>query len=169
MTAPFAFILIPLILSNVMHMWWVKKDLWPGLAIPVWPRLFGENKTWRGFVVLPLLNGLFSALFALLVPVVPPTMGFPTGFILGLAYMASELPNSLIKRQAGIPPGRSAVSNAWIFTLMDKTDSSLGVSLASHFIFHLSPGQTVLLFLVAVFCHVFFSWLLVLVRLKRHF
>lgn len=163
-----AFILIPLILSNVLHMFWVKKDLTPGLALPVWPRLFGANKTWRGFAVLSLLNGFFSAVFG---PAfgIPAGRGFWTGIALGLAYMLSELPNSWIKRRAGIAPGGSAASNAWFFTFLDKTDSSLGVSLASHFIFRFSLWQTVQLFLAAVFCHVFFSWILVVLGVKKHF
>lgn len=160
-----AFILVPLILSNVLHIFWVKKNLFPRWAVPVWPRLFGANKTWRGFVVLPLLNGFFS----LFLPGSPFGNGFLVGFVLGLAYLLSELPNSWMKRRAGIPPGGSSAPNTWFFALLDKTDSSLGVSLASHFIFHFSLWQTVQLFLAAVFCHVFFSWLLVIGGVKKHF
>ncbi|MBV6442971.1 MAG: hypothetical protein DYG98_15185 [Haliscomenobacteraceae bacterium CHB4] len=163
-----AFILVPLILSNVLHMFWVKKDLTPGWAVPVWPSLFGANKTWRGFAVLPLLNGLFSAVLSPLSGI-ETGKGFWIGIALGLAYMLSELPNSWIKRRAGIAPGGSAASKAWFFAILDKTDSSLGISLACHFIFQFSLWQTAQLFLIAVFCHAFFSWILLVLGVKKHF
>lgn len=91
------------------------------------------------------------------------------GAILGLAYMLFELPNSWIKRRLGIAPGEKAKRTTWIFTLLDKMDSSLGISLVSVLIFRLDFIETLQLFILAVLTHVFFSWLLVMIRVKKSF
>ncbi len=126
-------ILIPMILANVLHIVIIKKNALPQLTIPVWKSQFGANKTWRGFIVLPVLNGLFFAMTNAFLPVFGGMQAIEIGAILGFTYMLFELPNSWIKRKMGIASGQKAKHHAWLFMLMDKMDSSFGVSLVCYF------------------------------------
>src|SRR5688500_15475688 len=120
-------LVLPLIVSNIIHMIVIKRNWFPGLARPVNTAAFGENKTWRGFLLLPVLNGLAVMLFAYDTPLAE---SFVLGAVLGLVYMLFELPNSFIKRRVGVAAGARPTSNQYLFMAMDKTDSALGVSLA---------------------------------------
>ena len=99
-------------------------------------RLFGENKTVRGFVVMPLATGLSF----LLVSPWPRPAGCRAcghfvhssyaalGLLAGAGFMAGELPNSFVKRQLGIAPG-SPADGPFLrpaFFLVDRLDSALG-------------------------------------------
>ncbi len=139
------------------------------LAIPIARTLFGANKTWRGLIILPLLNGilLWGVNFAF--PIFGHFEALFYGAILGLAYMIFELPNSWFKRHIGIDSGQKAEKNAWLFMMLDKMDSAVGVSLASKIIFSLPWMETLKLFILAALIHVFFSWLLTFAGVKKRF
>jgi hypothetical protein len=56
-------------LTGILHMVAVKKDLWPGLKIPLdggrtlgGRPIFGANKTWRGVLFMVLVAGVIGAL-----------------------------------------------------------------------------------------------------------
>ena len=130
-------IFIPMIISNVIHMIIVKKDWFSPLAIPISSPLFGANKTWRGLVILSILNGVLFGGVNAFFPLFEKWESVFFGAILGLAYMLFELPNSWLKRKMGISSGQKTKKNPFLFMLLDKMDSALGVSLASKFIFNL--------------------------------
>jgi CDP-archaeol synthase len=165
----FIYIVVPLIISNVLHMVIVKKNIFSFLAIPVSTKLFGQNKTWRGFVIVPLLNAFLLLLINLLWPYLPNVRALIIGFLLGIAYMLFELPNSYLKRRLGIAPGGKAADHRWLLMLIDKTDSSFGVSLFSYFLLDISWVQVLQLFLISVLTHILFSYLLVTIRIKKSF
>lgn len=165
MHAYFGFILLAMILSNVGHILLVKKNALPNLAVPIASALFGANKTWRGFIVLISLNALVSWILNLGFGYFGGIESLLIGGLLGFAYMISELPNSWLKRRQGIQSGQTP---GW-FVVLDKTDSSFGVSLTSALLFGLSPWQTLVLFLLGSATHVFFSWVLVQVGIKKSF
>lgn len=165
----FLYIIVPMIISNTIHMLLVKKDVFPSLSIPIAVPLFGANKTWRGFVLLPLLNGLAMGLLNGLAPFFSLLQGFVFGVILGVVYLLFELPNSWLKRRLGIAAGASAEQHAFWFKCLDKTDSSFGVSLACFFLLDLSIWEALQLFLMASLTHVLFSWILVWLKIKKTF
>lgn len=165
----FLYILLPMIIANVLHIIMVKKDALSFLSVPIWSAQFGANKTWRGFVILPILNGALLFLMNIFLPTFELLQGFWLGAILGLVYMVFELPNSWIKRKMGVGSGEKAEKNAVLFMAMDKMDSSLGVSLACHFLLDWSWAKTLFFFFIAVGTHVFFSWLLVVLKIKKRF
>ncbi len=148
---------IPVIVAGVLHMAVVRFDLLPFLKIPVSKSLFGQNKTLRGFVVMPL----FSILgFWLLHGVasgssVAPTVNFDqysvwvSGLILGLAYVLAELPNSFIKRRMGAAPGELPQQNARLFMLMDQFDSGL-LCLFAYWYFWQMPPMTCVATLIMI-------------------
>ncbi|MFZ4713833.1 MAG: hypothetical protein ACOYL6_08990 [Bacteriovoracaceae bacterium] len=159
---------IPLIFSNTMNMLAVKFNWLPGLRFPINAKLFGANKTYRGFAITTGLNALFYAVVATAFGTVT-LQDFLFGAIIGLFYMLSELPNSFIKRRLGIAPGGSNNKYRYQLMFMDKSDSALGVSLAYCLLFGLSPLNFVQLFLGAFLTHMSFSLLLFKIRIKESF
>src|SRR5688572_17527768 len=98
LTAHIVIVIVPLALSNSIHMVLVKKDIFPVTSIPIWSWGFGKNKTWRGLLFVPFANGVVLMLISFMVPLsieAPAILGFE----LGLAYMLFELPNSFLKRR----------------------------------------------------------------------
>jgi hypothetical protein len=160
---------LPLIIGNVLHMVIVKKDLFSLLAIPISPKLFGNNKTVRGFVVLPLLTGFVAWVNGLVFG--PLTYGHPYDFFvgagLGMAYMIAELPNSYMKRRMGIQTGETVYKYKTIQVIIDKTDSLFGVLLFYYFAIPVSFRSIVLIFLTAIVIHFSLSYLLVVLKVKK--
>lgn len=161
-------VLLPLIISNVLHMLVIKKDVFPVLKRPISSTVFGKNKTWRGFVFVALVNGLLLFLWNCIVDF-QLQLPFLTGCVLGFAYMLFELPNSFLKRKLGIQAGEKASSNKLLFMLIDKTDSAFGVSLVYFLLGNISFQSALLLFFVSSATHIIFSQLLVQFHLKKSF
>lgn len=162
-------IFVPMILANVLHMMLVKRNALKALAIPVSRPLFGDNKTWRGFVIVPGLNALFLWGVNLVYPLFGQVQALWFGCLLGIAYCLFELPNSWLKRQLGIASGAQSARHTRLFMLLDKTDSALGVSLLSKWLFGLSWLSVFYLFLLSIAIHALFSLLLVAVGIKKRF
>lgn len=140
-----AYVLAPMLVGALLHGFCMKHDWLRRLAVPVdgrrrWrgARLFGDNKTWRGFVAVGLGTGLGALLRPWLWPGVElawpewalrPTPGaFALGAAVGAAAMAAELPNSFWKRRAGIAPGTQAAGlRGLLFHTLDQVDLVAGV------------------------------------------
>jgi hypothetical protein len=165
----FAFILVPLVLSNILHMLVVKYNVLPQLAVPVGPNVFGKNKTWRGFVVVPLLNSILMGSLYALFDEGKGIEGFEAGFSFGLIYMLAELPNSYFKRRAGIGAGEMPERFSFLVHLADKTDSSLAVTLFAVWLYDLTALQGVHLFVLSFGLHVVLSFLLHRMKIKKTF
>jgi CDP-2,3-bis-(O-geranylgeranyl)-sn-glycerol synthase len=99
-------------------------------------RLFGDNKTLRGFVVMVPATAASFALVAAAWPGAAAGALWPLslagyaslGAWAGVGFMAGELPNSFIKRQLDIAPGAPA-RGRWLhplFAMIDRCDSVVG-------------------------------------------
>ena len=184
--------LIPLIVSNVLHMVLVKKNGLSSLCIPLNSTLFGPNKTLRGFLFVPVVNGILylvvnwpggwllsglSSEYYLQQEINIGDINFlnlllmqeSIGAVYGLFYMLFELPNSWIKRRMGIASGESSTRFRWFFTLLDKTDSAIGVSLFFGFLNDFNIEMMLQFFLCASSLHFGISGLLVLSKIKKSF
>ncbi len=184
--------LIPLIVSNVLHMVLVKKNGLTSLCIPLNSTLFGPNKTLRGFLFVPFVNGILylvvnwpggwllsglSSEYYLQQEINIGDINFLNlllmqaliGAVYGLFYMLFELPNSWIKRRMGIASGESSTRFRWFFTLLDKTDSAIGVSLFFGFLNDFNIEMMLQFFLCASSLHFGISGLLVLSKIKKSF
>jgi hypothetical protein len=162
-------IILTQVISNVAHMVIVRLNLFSFLKIPINEKLFGRNKTWRGIVVLSTITPLALILICLVLSFLPIAQALYIGVLLGLAYMLFELPNSWIKRRLGIGAGEKPKKYRWLFALVDKMDSSLGVSLASWWIFELTTIHAALLFFISASTHALFSIILVVFGVKSRF
>jgi hypothetical protein len=130
----------PLFFGLAVHGLCIRFGILGALATPLdhratlnGRRLFGDNKTYRGVVCVALgtalgfvavrprlagdggLGGLSTPALALL------------GAAVGAAAMLAELPNSLLKRQLGIAPGRQAGGGRGLaFHVLDQVDVLAG-------------------------------------------
>jgi hypothetical protein len=160
---------LPLIIGNIIHMIVVKKDYLKDLSIPISLKLFGANKTLRGFIVLPVLSGSLAYLNALVFDSSHITDSYALflGVGLGIAYMVFELPNSYVKRKLGIAQGEYSKSHKVLQLLIDKVDSLLGVFVFYYFATSVPFITILVLFLAAFLIHISLSYLLVVLKIKK--
>jgi hypothetical protein len=143
------FIIVAMSLAGLAHTLWLRSSLSTSFRAPVDFNLtfrgrpiFGANKMWRGFVVMPpaaalsfwILGSLQDSSPAWLEAgmwKLPPERYVLLGFASGLAFMLAELPNSFAKRQLGVTPGMAPRDRglAAAFFIVDRVDSVLGVLL----------------------------------------
>ena len=142
------FIIVAFVLAGLAHSAWLGSRWSRRLLIPLdgglrvrGRRVFGENKTWRGVVVMAPATGAAFAIVAAAIPGGAATAGlWPLTFAqyaalgawAGLGFMAGELPNSFLKRQFDIAPGCSPAREAWrqLGFVVDRLDSIAGLMLA---------------------------------------
>lgn len=167
---------LPIVIGGVWHMLAVTRNWWPALVVPLHRGWFGANKTWRGFVAMPLFTAVGALPLWLAIPWLPAIVATPLaalnplllGLALGLGYMLAELPNSLIKRRLGIAPGEMPERGACWFVLADQVDSGVGFVLVYWLLTDIPPVTlliTLLLFpLVALGVKRCLFW----AKLKRH-
>jgi CDP-2,3-bis-(O-geranylgeranyl)-sn-glycerol synthase len=139
-------------------------------------RLFGSNKTWRGFVVMVPAPAVSFALLAGFAGD-PAPLGLwrlsiggyaAAGAIAGFGFMAGELPNSFIKRQLDITPGnasRGPLAYACQFAI-DRLDSAIGMLLALRLVVAVPWQTAALVLIVGPFIHWTFSALMYRLGLK---
>ncbi len=102
-------------------------------------RVFGNNKTFRGIILFSAGTGAIVSLQAAVFHKIPKLQSLEIidygiinpplfGFLMGVAAMLSELPNSYLKRQLDIPSG-AAGHGLWlpIFYFLDQVDLLAGV------------------------------------------
>ncbi|MGK0362163.1 MAG: hypothetical protein ACI9U2_004483, partial [Bradymonadia bacterium] len=117
---------VPVIVGGLTHVVAIHLNALPRLALmPIdggrthnGVRLFGDNKTWRGVVVMTLACAFWGAVQGVGATAgwwAPPALLVEGGLnagawgaLLGLGYILGELPNSYLKRQNGIAPGAAA-------------------------------------------------------------
>ncbi|MCP4093335.1 MAG: CDP-archaeol synthase [Planctomycetes bacterium] len=141
--------ILPVAGGGILHMMVVRAKWLQFLAIPIdggrsWSgkRIFGDHKTWRGIVVILAATALSAGLHAMVESRSPDLSDYnyvdystiawwQAGLWWGIAYAISELPNSFLKRRAGIAPGEggSAGLRSVLLSLMDQADSAIGCSL----------------------------------------
>ena len=88
-------------------------------------RIFGENKTIRGPLFMGIFTGLFGLIIASFISIKIEGSVFLSYFAIGVLYSIGELPNSFVKRQMGILPGKNAgkALPRLLFFFLDTYDS----------------------------------------------
>jgi hypothetical protein len=147
----------------------VKYDWFSQLAKPISELLFGSSKTYRGFIILPVLTGTIALANNLLFGPFGVSLGYTffIGLVLGFAYLLFELPNSYFKRRLGIAPGEQSEKYRILQFVIDKLDSLIGVLLFYYLFMSISFYDLLVLFAVAFLIHITISYLLVLLNIKR--
>lgn len=157
MTISFLVVLIllflPIAFGGIAHMIVVKRHFLSWFNTPISSRLFGPNKTYRGFMCVPIFTALGAMLTQPIADMYLPTpvMNMPFvihGFIAGFLYVLGELPNSFLKRQCHILPGELPQKGYWVFRFLDTFDSFLPITLYYGFFFRFTFVQGLLALVV---------------------
>jgi len=174
------FLTVAFVLAGLAHAAWLRAAASRRLLIPIdggarfrGRRLFGENKTIRGFVVIvPAASAAFAVLHAMTVRLAPSiaadlwrldTAGYAAlGALAGLGFMLGELPNSFVKRQLDVapgmaPPGRIGTAITFV---VDRVDSIVGMLIALSLAAPTASMTWVYVLLIGPGIHLAFSALL---------
>jgi CDP-2,3-bis-(O-geranylgeranyl)-sn-glycerol synthase len=118
-------------------------------------RLLGDNKTWRGALVMstgPLLATVVlhrAEWYRRRLPVEANPLLL--GTILGVSTVAGELPNSFLKRRLGIAPGTQR--NAAL-SVLDQADFVLTAAVLLRPVYRMSARETAEIFAIVAAVHV---------------
>lgn len=185
--------LISVILAGISNMIFCKSSLCQALNRPMdggrlWQkdqkRIFGANKTWKGFWGMVVFATGFQILWGWVSQAFPileqynyiyqyqrntTTLNALVGFALGFAYVLFELPNSFIKRRLDIAPGKQA-NNAlrWLFIAIDQTDSLFGCTLVLAVLFPMSLAQYLAFVILGGVTHIVINVILYRLKLRRN-
>ena len=146
-------------------------------------RIWGDHKTWQGFMGMTFLTGLWMVVFAWFCSHVDwarnmaivdysqwhfPAEAFWYGSLWGFGYVLFELPNSYIKRRIDIAPGKNASGwKGFLFLFMDQADSVLGCMVFMLAFYRPSVQEALMIFVLGVGIHYIVNILLFLVGLKK--
>ena len=179
------FLLATFVLAGCAQVTWFAS-LWSRrFAIPLdggrtfrGRRIFGDNKTLRGLIVMvPATAVAFVVVAQIAGHGRPELVGLwplsPLGYALlgawaGLGFMLGELPNSFVKRQLDIAPGdrtRRGAAAIWQF-VFDRIDSGLGMLCALSIAVPTPWVTWALVLLIGWAVHWSFSVVLFLLRVK---
>jgi CDP-2,3-bis-(O-geranylgeranyl)-sn-glycerol synthase len=146
----------------------LRFDLLPTLDRPIdggatlrGRRLLGDNKTWRGALVMflgvlcaALLLSLWPAYWDALPHGIREAGPAAFGALVGIGTVAGELPNSFLKRRLGIAPGATRRSPAGVLlALLDQGDVVLGIWVALLPIWVMTPLEAAAAFAAVVAVH----------------
>ena len=183
--------LMPTIIAGILNMFWCKLKIFKVLKKPIdcnvdffdGKRLFGDNKTWKGFIGYIILN-IFMAIFWGIICKIfnfekmnffylnndnNVLLNIYIGSLLGLAYSVFELPNSFIKRRIGILPGKTNSGlTKFFFVILDQADSIIGCVLVVNIFHKLNINLLFSYILLGTFTHIIINVLLYCIKLRKN-
>lgn len=179
------FLASPVIVAGVLHMILAKMNVLSALKVPLdrgkeWrgKRIFGDNKTWRGVVLMIALTmaayevqswsyGASEFVRGIAYYDYNAVNSYFAGFMLGLGYILAELPNSFVKRRLDIKAGKGDTGlKGKIFLVVDQGDSVLGCLLAMYAYWNPSLYVFFLTLATGTGIHLLVNGLLNLAKLK---
>ena len=183
--------LLPAIIAGILVMVWCKTGIMKAAMKPMdmgknffdGKRIFGDNKTWKGFIGYLIFDTVSTVIWG----VVCHSSGIDhlnyfyvnhentflfnltVGFLLGLGYALFELPNSFLKRRLDITPGKTISGGRKIFfVFLDQADSIFGCALVVWLFYDLGIGLYLLYVLVGALTHIIMNVLLYFCRLRKN-
>lgn len=140
-------------------------------------RIFGDNKTYRGFVVMVPGSGVAFLVLGLLTRQAAGSALWPIelwqfgllGCWAGFGFMLAELPNSFFKRQLQVAPGQLP-DQSWakaICFVLDQVDSVFGALLAVSIFVPVPIVTWIILLVSGAVVHWIFNLLLYLAGAKK--
>ena len=184
--------LMPLLLAGAANMLFTKSRLYRAHCEPIdggrcftdGKRIFGDNKTWAGFLgmiaatcIAQVLWGLLSASSETIgcanemYQCFDNTLPFnaAVGALLGFMYVLCELPNSFLKRRLNIQPGKTADGfKGALFFVIDQIDSLLGVVLLLALLTGITLPQYVQYILLGAVTHLALNAVLYALKIRKN-
>ena len=185
------YLIAPIVLAGVFNMIFVKLPILNNLKIPIdngkvlkdGRRLFGDNKTWKGFWGMIVFTSFWFIVSEFLVKnflcvkelsLIPfDSFNFPFsawlfGAIWGFAYVFAELPNSYAKRRLNIEPGKKGSGFlGYLFYFIDQGDSVIGCLIALPIFYKASFADAFAIFIIGSAVHLLTNLVLYKAKLKR--
>ena len=163
----------------------LKKPIDFGKTAPDGKRIFGDNKTFKGFVGMIIFGALLSVLWGEILKGNETLNGLNyfyrsrsntisynllIGTLSGFAYALFELPNSFIKRRLDITPGKNDISGTkrFIFIFLDQADSVFGCVLVVCMFYPLPVWYYFVYVLVGALTHIIMNMLLYFCKLRKN-
>ena len=146
-------------------------------------RLFGDNKTYIGFISMVLFCILFQVIWGKMTSyfnfennnelylIYNNTIHFNilVGFLFGLTYMICELPNSFIKRRLGIQSGKTDKGlKGILFFVIDQIDSLIGVFFVLMLLNGMSLSRYFLYLFIGALTHIIINLILFCLKIRRN-
>ena len=184
--------LMPVIFTGILNMIWCKLPVLNKTRVPIdhgkklkdENRLFGDNKTWKGFIGYIAFGMICTALWGMICNNVTYLhrhnyfyanhangiiYNLLIGFLLGLFYALFELPNSFIKRRLGIREGKPPRGIAkLVFVVLDQADSIFGCVLVLAFVYPMTVWFYFGCVLMGAATHIVINVLLYLAHLRKN-
>ena len=167
------------ILAGIANMIFCKMNVLKKLQKPIdgGKNIFGNNKTFKGFIGYIIFNIFFQVLLGICIK---ENMLYEhisnsilsnilIGFTFGFAYAICELPNSYIKRKLGILPGKRAKGKKKIFFFaLDQIDSVIGVVFVVALILNLNAVQILEYIALGTVTHIVINIMLYRLNLRKN-
>jgi CDP-diglyceride synthetase len=161
-------VFVPVLGAPILHAPVLTFDLLKGLKKPLdfgasvgGRRVFGDNKTWRGAIVIvvgvtvtTLLLSQWDWWWSEIPGDLRDAGALPYGLLLGLGVVLGELPNSFLKRRLDIAPGTQRRTPAGLaLTIYDQADFVLVVWLLLLPLWVMTPLEALWVFAVVTVVH----------------
>ena len=179
--------MMPVILAGIFNMIFVKTGFYKRHRIPIdgghvyrdGKRIFGDNKTWIGFLSMIIISMITTILWGYLCTcfsfgnlnelyrIYDNTVLYNAGvgFYLFFSYMLFELPNSFIKRRLSITPGKTENR---LFFVIDQIDSLIGVMLILFLVSGISVWKYLFYIFLGGFTHISVNFILYKLKVRRN-
>jgi len=186
-----AFLIAIIVGAGATNMAFVKAPILKRLQRPMdggailrdGKRMFGANKTWKGFIGMIVITAFWLAAAGWLAANFPsverlslipfyelaaPFNAWFFGAVWGLAYVLAELPNSFLKRRVDIAPGKNASGlKGFFFLVIDQADSVIGCVLVLPLFSSITWPDAIVLIVMGSFAHYLTNLGLYVVHLKK--
>ena len=185
--------LLPIILAGIVNMVWCKIKICDFLRKPIdlkknfsdEKRIFGDNKTFKGFIGMIVFGIIFSVLWGFVSKNSiflnshnyfyrnydnSVVYNILTGALSGFAYALFELPNSFLKRRLDITPGKNDISGfkKVFFIFLDQADSIFGCVLVVCIFCPLPLWYYFVYVIVGALTHIIINMLLYFCHLRKN-
>jgi len=179
------------VIAGILNSLWCKSGAMKALQKPMdggknfidGKRIFGDNKTWKGFIGYILINVVCMVVWGLIGKTVQiedyilfyertantPLGNVLIGLLLGMAYGLFELPNSFLKRRLGITPGKTINGLMKVFFIfLDQADSVFGCVLVVCLFVPMSLRFYFLYVILGAVTHIIINMLLYFLKLRKN-
>ena len=183
--------LLGAILAGIINSIFCKLNILKFLKIPIDfnkifidnKRIFGNNKTWKGFLGYIAFNIIFAILFGWIWKITKlehlnffyinheNTIIYNVliGFLIGLFYALFELPNSFLKRRLNIEPGKTTTGFKRIFfIILDQADSIFGIASVVWMFYPIGIEIYLLYIVVGTVTHLLINIILYFLHLRKN-
>ena len=180
-----------LILAGIANMIFTKTKLYKKYNKPIdffmvckdGRRIFGDNKTWIGFVSMVVFSVFFQVFIGLICNYFKLNQynefyllhknTFPynilVGCLIGFAYMICELPNSFVKRRLDIQPGKTDKGfKGFVFFILDQIDSLIGVTFVLCLFSKITALKYISYIVLGAITHVCINLVLFVLKIRRN-